>query len=274
MLRDLETRSDLNGKTLFDLQEDPDQETSLAAFDNQTIRTVVVRNWPDEDFLYLVFLRLNTGSVPLSPQELRQALHPGPFIDFAEEFSANSQAIRKALNLRDPDFRMRDVELLVRYFAFATSCRDTPGTSKRFLDFTCESLNAAWATDEKRIWSQGHDCEDAIEATVDIFGRHAFRRWSGEAYEGRFNRAVFDIMAFYFRLEEAREAALERRDVVVEAFQLVSADEAFQDSVQTTTKSIEATHLRLAAWGRALAEVLEIPLPIPVLAANRIQLPD
>jgi hypothetical protein len=47
--------------------------------------TVVLRNWKTEDFLYLVFLRLNTGNVLLSPQELRQALHPGPFFVFAND---------------------------------------------------------------------------------------------------------------------------------------------------------------------------------------------
>jgi hypothetical protein len=78
----------------------------------------VIRNWPDEKFLYQVFLRLNTGSVPLSPQELRQALHPGPFSSFVDSFSGSSIEIRYILGLSAPDFRMRDAELVIRYFAF------------------------------------------------------------------------------------------------------------------------------------------------------------
>jgi uncharacterized protein with ParB-like and HNH nuclease domain len=79
-LSGLEIRNDLNGKTYFDLNNTPEHDNDLSNFENQTIRTVVIKNWPDESFLYHVFLRLNTGSVQLSPQELRQALHPGKFI--------------------------------------------------------------------------------------------------------------------------------------------------------------------------------------------------
>jgi hypothetical protein len=71
----LDVRPDLHGYNLARLEDEPDKLDDLNALLNQTVRTVVVRRWPDEDFLNLVFLRLNTGSVPLSPQELRQALH-------------------------------------------------------------------------------------------------------------------------------------------------------------------------------------------------------
>ena len=73
-LSGLKNKRSLNGHTWSSLRDDTDFERDVAAYENQTIRTVVVRNWPDDSFLYLVFLRLNTGSVPLSPQELRQAL--------------------------------------------------------------------------------------------------------------------------------------------------------------------------------------------------------
>ena len=67
------TYADIEGGLYFD---------DIDAFNNQTIRTVVIKNWKNVEVLYLLFLRLNTGSVKLSPQELRQALYPGEFIDF------------------------------------------------------------------------------------------------------------------------------------------------------------------------------------------------
>lgn len=77
-LTGLSIRRDLHLATLESLRGDAQRADDVAAFENQPIRTVVIKNWGTEDFLYQVFLRLNTGSVPLSPQELRQALHPGP----------------------------------------------------------------------------------------------------------------------------------------------------------------------------------------------------
>jgi Protein of unknown function DUF262 len=113
-LSGLTVREDLNGKTLADLQNNAQLSRYLAAFENQTIRTVVVRNWQNERILWLIFHRLNTTSVALSPQELRQALHPGEFLRFAAKYSEESPGLKKTLKLNKPDFRMRDVELLVR----------------------------------------------------------------------------------------------------------------------------------------------------------------
>ena len=79
-LTGLKIRNELNTKTYENLKDEKSLEKHLTAFDNQSIRTVVVKNWQDEDVLYVIFHRLNTGSVPLSPQELRQALLPGPFL--------------------------------------------------------------------------------------------------------------------------------------------------------------------------------------------------
>ena len=96
----LKTRSDLNGESWVSIRGNPNFGEDISAYENQTIRTVVIRNWPNESFLYLVFLRLNTGGVPLAPQELRQALHPGPFTNFIDEHALESDSIRRALRLR------------------------------------------------------------------------------------------------------------------------------------------------------------------------------
>ena len=258
------------------MEERPDLSDDIAFFQNQTIRTVVLRAWPDDDFLYRVFLRLNTGSVKLAPQELRQALIPGPFVRFAAERSGASEAIRRALNLTEPDFRMRDAELVVRYYAFANFLPRYNGNLKAFLDDTCRRLNKLWAGHEARIRQDADRCDLAIETTYEVFGDNAFRRWTGSRYEGRFNRAIFDIMTFYFRLPTVAKAAVRRAEQVVEAYNGLSEDDAeFVEAVQSTTKTIVATQRRLAKWGRTLARVTGEELPIPELGSdNRIHLPE
>jgi hypothetical protein len=270
----LEVRTDLSGKTLEEIEADPALSDDLAFFQNQTIRTVVVRAWPNDDFLFRVFLRLNQTSVRLSPQELRQALLPGSFVSFVDERSAVSRPIQAALGLNEPDFRMRDVEILVRFFGFARFLPLYRGQLKQFLDLTCNELNQNWDRDEDSIRADADACDAAIEATQRIFGTDAFRRWSEERYEGRFNRAVFDIMVFYFRFPAVASAAEDRMDEVTAAYRdLSDHDQRFVDSVQSTTKSIEATQLRLQRWGRVLRDAAEIDLPIPELIDGRIELP-
>lgn len=81
-LTGLKFRDELNTKTYDDFQNDTRLRKHRNAFDNQPIRTVVVKNWLKEDVLYLIFHRLNNETLPLSTQELRQALHPGPIPPF------------------------------------------------------------------------------------------------------------------------------------------------------------------------------------------------
>ena len=269
-LSGLKNKSELNGKTWIDLKDNPGYQEDITAYENQTIRTVVVRNWPNESFLYLVFLRLNTGSLQLSTQELRQALHPGPFSDFVDEYSSNSASIKKALGLAAPDFRMRDVEILIRFFAFAESIHKYKGNLKDFLDSTAKHYNDNWNHREAEIKDLAQKCDDSIERTIAIFGHDAFRRWrESDGFVGRFNRAVFDIMTFYFRHASIGGLAVDRKVEVKKAFvNLCATDESFNEALQTTTKSIQATFRRLNKWGNTLKTVLKTEFDIPPIPSK------
>ena len=262
-LTGLDLRKDLNKARLKDLPT-----ADRDALETQTIRTVVVRNWKSDDFLYLVFLRLNTGNVPLSPQELRQALHPGSFVRFVNEFTASSEAFHEMLRRKTPDFRMRDVELLVRFFAFDRFLPDHFGNLKPLLDLTCESLNSFWASEEEQIRTQASRCEQAIRATMEIFKGHAFRRWNEGRYERPFNRAVFDVMTFYAKDPAVASAMTGKAKDVESAFQEVCDEPQFAESISTTTKSIDAIEHRLTTWGVALSQTLGAQLPVPTTSPD------
>ncbi len=118
------------------------------------MRAVVIRNWPDRDFLHLVFLRLNTGSLKLSSQELRQAMVPGDFTDAVDDRAIQSNALRLLLSRQSADPRMRDVELLVRFLAFGNFLVDYKGRMKPFLDESCEKLNSMWPSQAAQIGGQ------------------------------------------------------------------------------------------------------------------------
>jgi len=270
-LTGLEIRKDLKNKSLESLRSDLTLFDDLTAFENQPIRTVVIKNWPNEDFLYHVFLRLNTGSVPLSPQELRQALHPGPFIAFLDKKSSESEALKEILKLNKPDFRMRDAELLLRYFSFKNFLGDYSGTLKKFLDDACSSLNSGWEESEELIKNQLESLELAHNAIKSIFGGYQYRKWSGRSYESRFNRAVFDIMVLSFSLEEVRQLAIGKEEEIESAYKnICSNDREFLASIESTTKSLTATQTRISTWFNTLNETIQSELPVPQLIDNRI----
>ena len=103
-LRGLEVWDDLMGKTLAKLQDDFGYQDSLAVFDNQTIRTVVVRNWPSEDFVYLVFFRLSPEACLCLRRNSAELCIQGRSWTSLTIFATNSAAIRRALRLSKQTF--------------------------------------------------------------------------------------------------------------------------------------------------------------------------
>lgn len=271
-LSGLKDRPDLIGKRYQDLKDDIALFDERNTFENQTIRTVVIRNWKSEKYLYSVFLRINTGSVKLSPQELRQAVSPGPFSDFIDEFSLDSVPLREALGLRQPDFRMRDTELALRFFAYKNYLESYTGNLKLFLDNFTISSNRNWDSLEKKFQSQGKTFNSAILDTKDIFGeKFFFRKWNGNEFERRINRAVFDIMMFYFADPKISQVAKDKKEEIVSAFKtLCTSHDEFRSSIEQTTKSIGANATRMGVWGETLKEILKLNFPIPKLLDNKI----
>ncbi len=262
----LEILTDLNGKTYKKLKEDAEFVDELNQLENQSIRTTIIKNWPNESFLFTVFLRLNTGSIKLSPQELRQALHPGSFIDFADEFSIESTGIKNMLNLKKPDYRMRDVEIVIRYFANKYFLKIYEGNLKKAFDNTVKILNKKWGDDKQKIKKDAENLNNAIEFTIELFGgqKQAFSKWVGDSFQNNFNRAIFDIMVYFFSEEKLLEEAKSKQQAILDSFKhLCVTDEAFLSSFEHTTKSMDNTFKRLTTWGLALAEILDEPVVVP-----------
>lgn len=265
-LTGLEILTHLNNKTYKDIKEKPDYFEELNSLENQSIRTVVLKNWPNEEFLFTVFLRLNTGSIKLSPQELRQALHPGPFIDFADEFSIESTQIKNMLNLSKPDYRMRDVEMVVRFFSFKYFLNVYNGNLKKAFDETVNQLNKDWDSRKDVIIKDAEKLNQAIEFTIDLFGgkKYAFSKWSDGSFKGNFNRAIFDIMVYYFSDSDILASAKTKKyEILTEFKRLCETDSAFLSSFEHTTKSIHNTFKRISTWGEVLSVILDIDIHVP-----------
>ena len=237
----------------------------IDAFNNQTIRTVVIKNWKNVEVLYLLFLRLNTGSVKLSPQELRQALYPGPFIDFVNKESSENKKLQQMLNIKKADFRMRDVEILIRYYAFSFFANDYSGSMQGFLDEACEKLNKSYSIKQQEIEKAIEIFNKAIDLTYKVFSAdHAFKKYNGEKYEDKYNRAVIDIMLFYF--SQFKDVDIDENCAITirNAFEhLCSSDTSFISAIESTTKSLSSVHYRFKTWGDTLSKIMQTELIIP-----------
>ncbi|MEN5054514.1 DUF262 domain-containing protein [Sphingobacterium kitahiroshimense] len=270
-LKGLNILQNLNGKSYKDLEFN----NIVNQLNNQSIRTSIIKNWKSEDFLYTVFLRLNTGSLKLSPQELRQALHPGPFIDYADDFSSNSFEILSLLNITKPDSRMRDVEFFIRYFTFKFYIEKYDGNLKNSFDNTVKDLNKNWENLEDSVKKSSEELNEAINAVYEIFGKkEAFSKYNNEnGYQRNFNRAIYDIMVYYFSDLKTRTLSLANSQLIKSKFEELCVNNVdFLTSFEHTTKSIQNVGLRFNIWGNELKKITGLDFKIPTLTGTRIKL--
>lgn len=253
-LKNLGIRPDLNGSTFSDLQAN--HQSDVSTLENYPIRTVVIRNWPDEDYLYTVFYRLNSGSLQLSPQELRRALHGGRLLDFLDEWIEHSTEFKSVFgNKIDP--RMRDVELVLRFIAFDRFFSDYKGNLKEFLDHTVKHFDSDWDQRLGGLKESLARLTVALAASKEVFQAGTFKKWNGNEYERRINRAVFDVITRFFADASIAERAKARPVEVVAAFKaLCSTNETFRNAIERTTKTPAATRSRHILWGQELSKII------------------
>lgn len=265
-LTGLDARTNLLRKTFSDLESDSSLAEDFNALLNQPIRTVVIKNWPDIAFLHLVFLRLNTGSVKLSPQELRQAMFPGPFTDFVDDRAMRSVGLQELLGIEEPDYRMRDVELLARYLAFHFFLDEYRGRMKSFLDHTFDRLNAAWDAKAGNAEEALNSFEMALETLMIVFPDGVARKPESR----QLNRAILDALVFYATDAQVREAMKKQGEAIRSAYTKLFKDHEFTASVERDTASVANTAVRLQKWGNVLRSVTGLDLRVPTATSDRI----
>lgn len=267
-LSGLTVLKELNGKTKKQINND-----YITNLENQAIRTVIIKNWPDEAFLYTVFLRLNTGSKKLSPQELRQALKPGDFLSYLDDATAASTTMRKMLRTKIADPRMRDIELALRFYAFKYFVTSFNGNLKEFLDYTCEQLNKRWAEESNTFKKDFLALESAIDFSYSLMENDSpFSRYSEDNSSNRFNRSIYELFSFYFSIEEVKNAIERQKSEFILKFKELNNNPEFISAVSDTTKSPIKVVARFSLFADILKEFYSSKIPTFELQDNKISL--
>lgn len=263
-LKGLRVLSQLENMTWEEIEDNSEMRFE---FLNQTQRTAVIRGWDDDRVLYEIFNRLNSGSVKLSPMELRMSLHPGDFLNFIIEWTETIGPLHQLLSKRSPDPRMNDVELAARFLAFSDLDSVYAGDLKMFLDDICIRYNRRFEDDSgfaDAIGIRLQQMNEAISAGLEIFPDRKFcRKFVDGEYESRFNRAIFDVVVGALANVRVREWALSAPQNFRDGFEEVSSSDKFRRAVETTTKSVGSTRTRFHLYYEKVQNLTGVNLSIP-----------
>jgi hypothetical protein len=223
---------------------------------NSDIRTTIITGFQDEDVLYDIFYRINTGSVPLSSQELRQVLNRGGFAQFMFEVTSQPNPLWQVLRINFPDPRLRDVELLLRLIALSLFAPQYKGDMRAFLDETMLALNRNW-NKSQHVRSLTSELFLGVNAGLEIFERELGRKVRGNKVEHALNRALFEVQTYYLSLPSVRQAALKNKDALLTQSRRLFDDPEFVSSIESTTKSIQNYRIRFGRYQQMLQDTLK-----------------
>ena len=175
------------------------EQNDLVAFEklkNSVLRSFVMKQLQPDDntSIFQVFERLNSGGVILQGQEIRNCIYRGDFNNLLKDLNTHG-TWRAILGKKAPDKRMRDMELILRFFAMRYDVRHYTKPMKGFLN-RFMSARQKLSGDKKTEFSEMF--RRTSNAVVIYLGERPFHIHRG------LNAAVFDSVftAFSRRIEE------------------------------------------------------------------------
>ena len=189
----------------------------------RTLRTILISVDSHPNMKFEIYERLNTGSILLNAQELRNSIYRGRFNDLLHEL-AKLNSFRSIIGTKTPRRRMVDQEAILRFFAMRSGLETYRTPLKRFLN---EYMSANRNVAEEQINNLRATFTSASDKAKYILGASAFR--VGD--DNDVNRALLEAQLLAFSwVSEPPNPERARREVT-----LLFQDEGFLNSIQRAT---------------------------------------
>ncbi len=227
------------------------------------LRTITFKKDSDQDLKFEIFERLNTGSVSLNDQELRNCIYRGRFNILLRELSTEPD-FTYLLGLKRPDKRMKDIELVLRFSAFhhATYLNYKP-PMKDFLNLEAERYRDIGKDDEQQLRTA---FKNTCQIVRSMFGKNAFKRFhngsdknpSGYWEPKKFNASLYDILMCTLARQD-KNFVYQNLDSVRESLiHLMTKNQEFIDAIELSTSSLQAVTKRFDLWRLNLQDIIGI----------------
>lgn len=257
-LSGLNVYTELNGKKFSDLSDEFQDRVRY-----YKIRAITFQKDSSENLKFEIFERLNTGSVQLNDQELRNCLYRGGF-NIALKEMAEDPDFMFICGLNGPDKRMKDKELVLRFCAFYhKTYLNYKAPMRNFLN--SEAIEKRNISD-KELSELKTAFKNACQIIRSTFGENSFKRFykgkdgqeNGYWEPKKFNASLYDILMYSFSRED-KNKVYQHLDSLKEALIfLMTEDQEFIDSIELSTSSVQAVTVRFDKWRQTLQSILGI----------------
>ncbi|WP_273745831.1 DUF262 domain-containing protein [Morganella morganii] len=266
-LKGLTIRTDLDGSDISNFDVD-----DLRLLNNADLRCTILSGYKTTAVLYDVFYRLNTGSVPLSMQELRNSLHKGNFSKFITNKTNSLLPLHRIMSLSGPDKRFKDIEIILKFLSLNFSTIKYNSNLKDFLDKFTGYANSSWEDNKEEFEQSCSVFDQACSLLISIFDSPKLvgRKWLSEkdSWESRFNRSLFEVLIQYAYLvvknnEQSIFDTTENKQLFCDSIKLAFGQSKFSSAVSATTKTLEQHRIRFSSLFDILNNAYSLSYTIP-----------
>ncbi len=218
---------------------------------------------------YIIFKRVNTAGLQLTPQEMRHALNQGFPADFIAEL-AELYEFKKATNNKIPSKRMEDRDFVNRFIAFylAGSIEELKqkyeGELDGFLNSSLELLDKSNVVGGFSPDKLKSDFRKSMLLSYDIFGVDAFRkRYNVADARKPISKSVFDTISvnFAWLSDDERNKLLEMKAKVVAGLINLFNDKQFNNAISTGTAQKGNVEKRFEEVNKLIKNILNNDYP-------------
>lgn len=198
---------------------------------------------------YMLFKRLNTGGLELTPPEIRNAVYQGTIADTIKRF-AKFEEFLIATERRIPTKRMQDRDFISRFIAFYLT--DYSKYSPSLEDFINSSMELLERTNSLEMEK---DFKKALSLATDVFNNDAFRkRTSIEENRKPLNKAYFEVITVLFSKLTDNEVALVRlnKELLKENLRELMNNYRYSNSLSGGTGTKDSVTIRFSWFKQVL----------------------
>jgi Uncharacterized conserved protein len=245
-LSGLEVLKDLNGLRFHKIPSKLQRQLRT-----HTLRCVAITNESHPEIKFDVFERLNTNTVPLNAQELRNCVYRGSLNSFLEE-AVSYPSWLEILGKNKPDKRMRDEELVLRFLAFHIHGLNSYRTpQKHWLN---DAAKAGQRYSKAKIADLQVTWQAAIDTALTWFDpKECFRR-SAAGKSRAINRALFDLtMHSATRVTPKKAVSLRKR--FRQQYNRLLETEEFTDLISRAVDHTKRTKRRFQLWHKSIGSI-------------------
>lgn len=262
VLSELEYLIELNGKKFDELPR-----TYQRKLNESNFFAYLIREGTPDDVMMNIFRRINTGGIPLTSGEIRNACFRGIASNLVKSL-AECKSFKIATRNTIPTERMEDRDLVTRFLAFYLQpFTDYQGNMDLFLDNVLSSIKEK---SNKNLWTK-IDSDNVVKAfdramklSVELFGKLAFRKMQKNkdgtlvGRYGKINKSMFEcISASFAKIStENQNLLIQNKDKFSTAFTEIFKGD-FYTCISSATGTVEHVKGRYKSLDSFISNFLE-----------------